>query len=259
VFFGLLLPWLFVVVGFTVLYGLMVSKQIALRAAMVGGIVGGTLWFGAAHAYGWYAASTVYYANIYGSLAAIPIFVFWLYLCWLVVFIGAQAGFAWQNLDRYREEILSTAPSQVCREQIALRVVAEAARRFVQGEPAPTAAQLAAELGMSARAVNEAMGRLIALGVLTEVGDDQHIVLSHDPRLLSPPDVLHRLRAEGQRVVAREHDALMARIATHYERADDAADAAWKGLSFAELAERDAGANDAGGSRQRVARRQAGD
>ena len=131
VFFGRVIPWLFVIVGFTLLYLLMVARRIPLSAAAVGGVTGGTLWFAAAHAYGWYAKSTVYYANIYGSLAAIPIFIFWLYLSWLLVFIGAQVAFAWQNLNRYREEILSTAPSQMSRERVALRVAVEAARRFL--------------------------------------------------------------------------------------------------------------------------------
>ena len=236
VFFGVLFPWVFVTIGFSVLYALMVSRKIPIAAALIGGIVGGTLWFAAAHAYGWYARSTVYYANIYGSLAAIPIFIFWLYLSWLLVFIGAQVAFAWQNLDTYREEILSTAPSQVGREQIALRIVAEVAQRFVFGEPPAAVAELATMLHMSVRALNEALCQLVALGLLLEVGDDQRLVLSRDPRLLSPPEVLHGLRAQGKEVAARGDDPLSERIRHLYEHADDAAAAAWKGCSFADLA-----------------------
>src|SRR5204863_8964133 len=106
-----------------------------LGAAEEGRLVGGTLVFAAAGTYGWYARSTVYYANIYWSLSAIPIFIFWLYLSWLLFFIGAQVAFAWQNLETYREEILSTTPSETSREQLALRVLAEAARRWVTGAP----------------------------------------------------------------------------------------------------------------------------
>jgi hypothetical protein len=145
-------------------------------------------------------------------------------------------AFAWQNLDRYREEILSTAPSQVSCEEIALRVVAEATRRFVLGEPPAQAAELAAELRLSARAVNAAMGDLVELGLLLEVGDDQHVILNRDPRLLSPADVLHALRNAGEQVAARTDDALMERLRTLYEQAVDAADAVWQRSSFAEIA-----------------------
>ena len=240
VFFGMLFPWLFVVVGFSALYGLMTSRKITVWSALVGGIAGGTSWFAAAHAYGWYARTTVYYANIYGSLAAIPIFIFWLYLSWLLVFVGAQVAFAWQNLETYREEILSTAPSQTGREKIALRLLAEAAQRFVNGQPAAAAAELAPALHLSARAVNAAVSDLVDLGLLIEVGTDGHLVLSRDPRQLFPPDVLQGLREHGEQVAAQADDPLMARIHALYQQAVAAADDAWKGLNFADLAQEDA-------------------
>ncbi|MGD9765655.1 MAG: YihY/virulence factor BrkB family protein [Candidatus Binatia bacterium] len=256
VFFGVAMPWLFVIVGFTLLYALMVSRKIPWSAAIIGGIAGGTLWFAAAHAYGWYARSTVYYANIYGSLAAIPIFIFWLYLSWLLVFIGAQVAFAWQNLDRYREEILATAPNQLSRERIALRLLAEAARRFVAGDPPLNAGEMATELRMSARAVNEASGDLVALGLLLEVGDEPRLLLTRDPRSLMPAEVLHRLRAAGEEIVARDDDPLMERVRALHERAEAAAEAAWDELSFVDMA-REEGRAPAEAERRGPARRAA--
>lgn len=250
-FFGIIVPWAFVVIGFIFLYALMVARKIPPGAAVVGGLAGGTLWFAGAHAYGWYARSTVYYANIYGSLAAIPIFIFWLYLSWLLVFLGAQVAFAWQNLERYREEILAAMPNLVSRERIALRILAEAARRFIAGERPFSAAELAAELRLSARAVNEASGDLVSLGLLVEVGDEPCLVLTRDPRLLEPPDVLNGLRDAGDDIVSPSDDPLMARVRALYDRAADVADGAWKGLTFADLVQ---GGEPAGTDERRTSR-----
>jgi membrane protein len=234
-FFGVVLPWGCVVAAFAILYALLAARRIPRAAALVGGLVGGTLWFSGAHLYGWYAKSTVYYANVYGSLAAIPIFLFWLYLSWLLVFVGAQAAFAWQHLDRYRDEILSTAPSQTSREQVALRILAETARRFLDGAAPPRVAELVVDLCMSARAVNEATAHLVGLGLLTEVGDDPSLLLTRDPSRLTPVVVLHALRTEGRPLTTGKDDPLMANIRLLYERAGAAAAAAWEEVSFADL------------------------
>ncbi|MDX2165455.1 MAG: YhjD/YihY/BrkB family envelope integrity protein [Deltaproteobacteria bacterium] len=253
VFFGVALPWLFVVAAFAFLYALLVARRIARAAALVGGLVGGTLWLGGAHLYGWYATSTVYYANVYGSLAAIPIFLFWLYLSWLLVFIGAQAAFAWQHLDRYRDEILATAPSQTSREQVALRILAETVRRFLAGAPPPRVAELVVHLCMSARAVNEATAHLVGLGLLTEVGDDPALLLTCDPRRLTPAGVLQALRNQGRPVTTGRDDRLTAHIRQLYERANAAAEAAWEEVSFADLVQPRAAAAVERGVAARVA------
>ena len=73
--------------------------------------------------------------------------------------------------------------------------------------------------------------------MLVEVGAEQCLMLTGDPRLLAPPDVLNRLRAAGEEVVTSGDDPLMARIRALYEHAGDAADAAWKDLTFADLAQ----------------------
>lgn len=232
---SILLPWLLAVGAFSVLYGLMTARRIPLAAALVGGLTGGTLWFIAVQAYAWYAASTVYYANIYGSLAAIPIFIFWLYVCWVLVFVGAQVAFAWQNLDTYREEILSVGISPAAREQIALCLLADVTRRFLRGEPPACAAEIAAALHASARSVNEVAGQLVALGMLRESGEEARLLLAGDPHRLQPADVLVALRMAGEQDVVRGSDALLDRVGALYAGAQEAGMAAWDGRSFADV------------------------
>lgn len=230
-----LLPWALAVIAFGLLYGLMVARRIPLAAVVVGALTGGTLWFAAAQGYAWYATSTVYYASIYGSLAAIPIFIFWIYLSWVLVFIGAQVAFAWQTLDTYREEILSGAISPAGRERIALCILADVTRRFLRGDPPACGTDIAAALHASARSVNEVAGQLVALGLLVEVGEQARLVLASDPHRMRPAEVLATLRTTGEQDVVRESDALLERIEASYEHAEDAGAAAWQGRSFADL------------------------
>jgi membrane protein len=68
------------------------------------------LWNLARVAYAAYTKRNVSYHNIYGSLAAIPILLFWIYIVWLIVLIGASLTAALQKrVDRALEE---TAPGR---------------------------------------------------------------------------------------------------------------------------------------------------
>ncbi len=255
VFFALLMPWAFVTLGFMLLYSLMVSRRMPISAATVGGLAGGSLWFGAAHAYAWYARSTVYYASIYGSLAAIPVFVFWMYLSWLLVLIGAEVAFAWQNLETIREEFLAVGMGPAARQQMALRILTDVARRFVHGLAPVRVDEIPQSVQTSARAVNDIVSELVALGFLVEFGDDR-LIIACDPRALTPGHVLHRLRHDDNGDAAPDSDVLMHRIHTHYRRAMDAADNSWNDLTLADLADGSHAANDdTGGGHRSSSRR----
>jgi membrane protein len=236
IFFGILLPWAFVIVGFSFVYWFMISTRIPLTAALIGGISGGTLWFAAVHVYAWYVRSTVYYTSLYGSLAAVPIFIFWVWLSWLIVFAGAEVAFASQSLDTFRQEVLGADASQSARELLALRIMAEVVRRFVHGQRMPSAADLTAALQASGSLVNDITARLVELGLLVEFGEDRSLGPARDPHGIFPRDVVRQLRERGEAGPWRCADEMSRRLEAQHARAAEAADHAWGSASFADLA-----------------------
>ena len=69
------------------------------------------------------SAGLVRYNTVYGSLATIPITMFWLYLTWVIVILGAEVTFALQNIKSQRREELSSETTQTFNELVALRIV----------------------------------------------------------------------------------------------------------------------------------------
>ena len=82
---------------------------------------------------------------LYGSLGAIPLFLLWLYLSWLVVLAGARLAYALQNA-RFQSiwPVLVDHPRG--RELAAVRVVQHLTRAWLEQGSAPDRASLAREI-----------------------------------------------------------------------------------------------------------------
>ncbi len=74
---------------FFLLYKITPNCLVSNRAAMWGAFSGLLLFELSKSFYGFYTSRFYNYENIYGTLAAVPIFLLWLYVNWLVVLIGS--------------------------------------------------------------------------------------------------------------------------------------------------------------------------
>ena len=85
-----LLPFLLSMIGFTLLLMAVPNFPVHRRNAVVGGVVTAVLFEMLKRGFGLYIAKFGSYQVVYGALAAIPIFMMWVYLCWMVVLFGAE-------------------------------------------------------------------------------------------------------------------------------------------------------------------------
>jgi membrane protein len=84
-----LLPFLFTCAALTMLYLVVPFRRIDVRHALIGAVVAGLLFEAAKRGFALYVAKFPTYTLIYGAFAAVPIFLLWLYLSWMVVLFGA--------------------------------------------------------------------------------------------------------------------------------------------------------------------------
>ncbi len=84
-----LVPYVFTCIAFTVVYYLLPNRKVALPHAVAGALIAALAFELSKLGFAMYIRHFPTYTMIYGAFAAIPIFLLWVYISWLVVVIGA--------------------------------------------------------------------------------------------------------------------------------------------------------------------------
>lgn len=106
-------PSVFEMAAFMLMYVVVPNHRVRWRHALVGSIVAAILFEVAKRAFAWFVLSFSTYHVIYGALAALPVFLVWIYLSWMVVLLGAVVTAA---LPQWREAPASR-PRRVTRKK----------------------------------------------------------------------------------------------------------------------------------------------
>ena len=97
-------PYLIMWLVFTLLYVVMPNTKVKFGPALFAGIIIGTVFQLFEQAYIFFQVEVSTYNAIYGSFAAIPLFIIWMQASWLMILFGAELSFAHQNVSSYQFE-----------------------------------------------------------------------------------------------------------------------------------------------------------
>lgn len=194
---GQLTPYLMVIVGFSFVYWFIPNTRVRLGAALVGGIAGGLLWAASGQLFATFAANSVRTLSIYATFAIVIIALIWLYLCWLILLVGAQVAFYIQHPEHLRLGFRRINLGGRQREEIALSVMSLVARRFRDGGGSVPLRDVAAGLALPSLLIGEVRARLESAGLLIHTDKDQ-LLPGRDPGQISLKEVLDAVR-EPQR------------------------------------------------------------
>lgn len=206
---GLVFKWLPITLlwmAFSGFYKLMPATRVTWSAAALGGAFAAVCWFGTNVLGSLYVSRVVTNFKIYGSLGLVPVFMIGMYISWLLLLLGAQIAYAFQNREAYLQERLAENVNQRGREFVALRLMTTISQRFQLGQPPASVRALSSELGVPGRLVQQIMGTLLAARLVVEVnGRDLGYVPGRPLNDISCHDVLRAMRvAQGQELATRD-------------------------------------------------------
>ena len=168
-----LIPFLVIWTLFTFMYVFLPNTKVRLRAALVGGIVAGTIFELVQWGYIAFQIGVSKYGAIYGSFAALPLFLIWLHISWMIVLFGAEIAFATQNVDTYEFEPDASRVKPLFKRLLALRIANLCIKDFCSGESPRNAEQISRVLEIPIRLVNRILFELVQCGVLSEVNGER--------------------------------------------------------------------------------------
>ncbi len=154
---------------FTAAYYLVPNTRVSFKASLFAGILCGTTF----QLVQWlFVTGQVYvskYNAIYGSFAFLPLLLVWLQLSWLIALSGVVLTYAWQNFDRFSFGDHVKDISQAYANDLAIAVLAFAAKRFKQRETPLTAKELITAYDVPASLAKAVLERLQRAGLLTAI------------------------------------------------------------------------------------------
>ena len=98
------LPIIASTVGFFLIYLIVPNRKVSWKSAIVGALVAAILFEMAKRGFAWYITTFPSYQRVYGTLATIPIFLFWVYLSWNIILLGGTIA-ATLETSRWRGHV----------------------------------------------------------------------------------------------------------------------------------------------------------
>lgn len=167
-----LAPYAFMSAMFVGLYVFMPNTHVRIRSAIVPGILAGVAmqWLQLVYIHSQIWVSS--YNAIYGSFAALPLFMLWVQISWIICLFGAELCYTTQNLDYFDYNMETSDVSHRYRLMLCAMLMGRVCKRFDEGGRAYTAQDLRTETGIPIRIVNDLLYDLVQSRLLVEIGDD---------------------------------------------------------------------------------------
>lgn len=199
-------PYLFTWMVFILFFMIMPNKKVDIRAAAIGGIIAGTLFQFIQMAYLKFQVGVASYNAIYGSFAALPLFLIWLQASWTVLLLGAEIAFEWETFDFHQSrncEVETLSPRS--KKIFMLSMVRICVNRFSRKEPPITHKQMSRALDLPPTVVWYLLETLLAARVLFEVTPADSGATGYTPAMdiecMTIMDVLAAVEKQGDDMV----------------------------------------------------------
>jgi membrane protein len=197
------IPYILSWITLTTLLIIMPDAKVKYTPAIISGIIGGTIlqilfWLYIDLQFGISKLSA-----IYGSFAAVPLFIIWLQSSWIIVLLGAELSFANQNISHYEYEYEALNISNFHKRALVVMIMHIIIRNFSTGEKPISAEDIAEGLNIPVRLARDILQDLSSVNLVSIIHEDEEIERLYQPAIdisrLTVSYVFSRLDKKGIR------------------------------------------------------------
>ncbi len=196
----------------TVLFIILPNAKVKFIPALISGIIAGTCLQFLQWVYIDLQFGITKLSAIYGSFAAVPLFILWLQSSWIVVLLGAEISFANQNVSRYEFESDALNISNYQKRALVLMIMNMIIRNFAIGEKPVSAETISVNLKIPVRLVRDILEDLSNANLVSIIHENEQKQRLYQPGMdinkLTVSYVLSRLDKKGvnRRMVIKNKD-----------------------------------------------------
>lgn len=201
-------PYLIVWIAFVSLYIFMPNTKVRLKSALFGGILAGTIWQLAQWGFIHFQVGVAKYNAIYGTLAALPVFMAWIYTSWVIVLFGVEVVAAHQSRKAFLHDFDPGNLSYATREAMALVILLTVAGSFYREERPWTLERLANERNVPLRTARKLLAKLVASGYLLIAEGKGTYYPARDLEHIRVSTLIRDLKHQGGEIPFAESDQL---------------------------------------------------
>jgi membrane protein len=177
-------PLLLATIAFSLLYLTVPNRFVPRRDALIGGFSVALAFEVMKRGFAAYVASVPTYKLVYGAFASFPIFLLWLYCCWLIILVGAEVTASLSHWQGGRWHV-GESPEQ--RYYDALRILKVLHRAHRSGEVVPLA-RLRRSLPHGIDHLEDLLERLGGAHIVQKVAGDGYAMI-RDPSTIQLADI----------------------------------------------------------------------
>jgi len=192
-----LTPYLITIGIFTFLYKFMPNTRVKFRSALVGGVAGGFLWVTTSKIFATFIATSTNRQAIYASFAVAISTLILLYLNWLILLIGSQIAFYFQNPAYLRIGRREPRLSNAMRERVALNIMFLIGREFRNPVLSVNLSSLSRSLRIPSITLAPIAAGLEANGLITS-NENEALLPGREMSRITLQDILAVVRRDGE-------------------------------------------------------------
>lgn len=211
----------FIGLAFTFLYLFLPNTKVKFTSGLAGGLAAGILWFAVQKLYIELQVGITKANAVYGTFAAVPFFLTWLYSGWVVMLFGAEISFAVQNHSTYRLEGAASKATVATKVQLAFLVMHRICKDFVDGNTPWSIENFSREQNIPIRLLAEVTYHLSKANILIPTDEKStHFTLKKDIEQITFQDIEEAFRGkadpEVERLVRKLAQPIRKRFVEHH-------------------------------------------
>ncbi|MFY9398265.1 MAG: YihY/virulence factor BrkB family protein [Desulfomonilia bacterium] len=164
-----IVPYMLIWVLFSFVYLFLPNTRVSFSSGVIAGIVAGTAFVVVQWTYIFFQVGVARYNAIYGSFAALPLFLVWMQISWYIVLFGVEISYAHQNerVYEFAPDVMRT--SRAFKRVLSLRVMHLVVKNFSEGNPPLSEDQITYRLGLPVLLARDILAELTAASLLTPI------------------------------------------------------------------------------------------